>query len=259
MIVQVDPSQVVSLRDWFLPEDVAWPIGMHVINTGNGAFFVDRWPDPTVVIADSAGNYKLLGNPDALQPEELRDRIGGFVDAPRKFFPLLQGIDAGVKVWDRVIYELSARPRFAVRGDCVVRRLVTTDAHHLWGLTPESAWISKTWGGPAGLASSGYAWGAFADQRLVSVACTFFLGERYEELGVVTEPGFRGRGLGVACTGALCEDVLTRRRRPSWSTSPDNAASVRLAEKLGFALVRRGHLYVVGVTIPEAPGADTIS
>jgi RimJ/RimL family protein N-acetyltransferase len=124
------------------------------------------------------------------------------------------------------------------------------DTYHLWGLSPAADWIAKTWGGPAGLAAGGYAWGAFADRRLVSVACTFFVGDQYEEIGVVTEPAFRGQGLSAACAGALCGDILARGRRSSWTTSPDNAASLRVAAKLGFTVQRHDRLFVVGARIP---------
>jgi len=156
--------------------------------------------------------------------------------------------------WERVILTLQTPARYSRPQGYRLRRLVSTDVHHLWGLTPASAWITKTWGGPAGMAASGYAWGVFAAERLVSVACTFFLGAEYEDLGVVTEPGFRGLGLSVACAGALCQEIQDRGHRPSWSTAPDNIASLRVAEKLGFSGRHQGHLYAVGVSIPEPPG-----
>ena len=106
------------------------------------------------------------------------------------------------------------------------------------------------------LASSGHAWGAFTEDRLVSVACTFSVGERYEEVGVVTVPEFRGMGLSVACAGALCADIQGRGRIPSWSTSPDNTPSLRVAQKLGFELRRRSRLYVVGMPVPEPARRD---
>jgi len=67
----------------------------------------------------------------------------------------------------------------------------------------------------------------------------------------VTEPQFRGGGLSTACAAALCEDIRARSHQPSWATSPDNLASIRVAEKLGFTLQRRDVLYVVGIPIPE--------
>ena len=113
----------------------------------------------------------------------------------------------------------------------MVRRIQAGDVHHLCGLGLESAWISGTWGGPAGLASSGHAWGAFAEGRLISVACSFFVGERYEEVGVVTEPEFRGLGLSVACAGALCTDIRNRGRTPSWTVRRQNKWDKRGAFK----------------------------
>ena len=68
-------------------------------------------------------------------------------------------------------------------------------AGRLAGLGPETrSWIAATWGGPGGLAASGTGWGAFQGRRLVAVACPFFVGAGYEDLGVATEPGFRGSG-----------------------------------------------------------------
>ncbi len=86
---------------------------------------------------------------------------------------------------------------------------------------------------------------------LASVACTFYQGAGYEDIGVATEPEYRGLGLSVACATGLCDDIRARGRTPSWSTSPDNAASLRVAEKLGFVLDRRDVLYVVGRSVPR--------
>jgi len=153
-------------------------------------------------------------------------------------------------VWDRLILALETPPRCSLPTDRSVRRLTSADTHYLDRLSEEVIWVGKTWGGPSGLAASGTAWGAFAEGRLVSVACTFCVGDRYEDIGIATEPEFRGLGFGAACAGAVCQDIQARGRRPSWSTSTDNTASIRVAEKLGFKLQRLDHLYVVGIPIP---------
>jgi RimJ/RimL family protein N-acetyltransferase len=249
-MILLKPDQTATLKDWFRPERPGPLIGLHVIHTGNGACFVDRWPDPRAVLVETAGNYSLVGDAGALQPADVKQRIAGFVEAPEPFVPWLREAFGRVDAWERVVFDLKERP-VLLPNDYLTRPLGPEDAYYLWGLSPESNWISKTWGGPTGLAVSGYAWGAFVAGRLASVACTFFLGEAFEELGVVTEPEFRGLGLSVACAGALCGDILNRGRRPSWTTSPDNVASVRVAEKLGFSLQRRDYLYVIGRPIPE--------
>jgi RimJ/RimL family protein N-acetyltransferase len=250
-MILLTPNQTATLRSWFVPDRPGPLVGLHIIHTGNGACFVDRWPNPRAVLVETAGNYSLTGDPTVLKPDDLKHRIFGFVEAPERFVPLLQATFSSLRMWDRVILDLQVRPRFAQPRGYLVRRLGPTDTYQLWGLSPKAGWIWKTWSSPSGLASSGYAWGTFVDGRLVSVACTFFVGERYEEIGVVTEPEFRGLGLSVACAGALCEEIQARGRRPSWSTSPDNTASLRVAEKLGFSVRRRDRLYVIGIPIPE--------
>jgi predicted GNAT family acetyltransferase len=117
-------------------------------------------------------------------------------------------------------------------------------------MDPDNQWIATTRGGSAGLAASGYAWGAFDGPRLVAVACTFFLGSRHEELGVATEPEYRGRRLSPACVRPLCADIVKRGHIPTWTASHDNAASRRVAEKTGFQVVGTDVLYGVGVDLP---------
>jgi RimJ/RimL family protein N-acetyltransferase len=251
MLIQLTPQHYPALREWFLPEQPGLAlVGLHILNTGNGACFVDRWPEPRIILANTAGNYILAGDPTALDPADLQKQVAGFVQASIQFEPLFRAAFPTITVWDRVIAELTDKPRVSRTGAALVRRLQAGDIYLLWGLNLEMAWIWKTWGGPAALAAAEYAWGAFIDSRLVSIACTFFVGDQYEELGVVTDPAFRGLGLSAACAGALCEDIRARGRRPSWSTSPDNIASLRVAEKLGFTITGHSFLYVAGIAVP---------
>ncbi len=243
-------EQTTTLKPWFLPERPGPLIGLHVIQTGNGRCFVDRWPEPNAVLIETAGNYTLLGNPQAVSPITIRPYLKGFIEASQAFFPLLKAIDPHLIIWPRVIYtqQQSTPPHI---NHHTIRRLKPSDTNHLQTFDPNSAWIYKTWGGPHGLARSGFAWGAFIDNQLASIACTFFLGEMYEEIGIVTAPKFRGNGLSTACAMALCHDIQTRGRVASWTTSPDNLASMRVAEKLGFVIQRYDQLYIVGVSLPE--------
>ena len=252
-MLQLTLPQTATLKNWFLPDRPGPLIGLHVIHTGHGRCWVDRWPEPRAVLVETASNYSLAGQPAALAPADLQPYISGFVEAPEHFVPLLRAAFPHLRVWDRVVLELPGQPQFSRPDDYLIRRLGPADAAHLEGLNQETGWISKTWGAPAGLAASDMTWGAFAGDQLVSVACPFFVGEGYEDIGVVTEPGYRGLGLSAACAGAVCQDILARGRRPSWSTSPDNLASLRVAEKLGFSFQRFDYLYVVGINIPESP------
>ena len=244
------PDQAVTLKDWFLPERPGPLIGLHVLQTGHGVFYADRWPQPRAILVDTASNMSLAGDPSGLQPDDLRAHVAGFVEAPAPFVPVLRATHPDLVAWERIIFALVDKPRYPLPNDYLVRRLTIDDAHALGELSPNSRWIYKTWGTPVAMPASGYAWGAFADNQLVAIANIFFLGQQYEDIGVVTEPGFRGLGLSVACAGALCEDIQVRGHIPSWSTSLDNLASQRVAEKLGFAFQRYDYIYVIGSDLP---------
>jgi predicted GNAT family acetyltransferase len=84
----------------------------------------------------------------------------------------------------------------------------------------------------------------------VSVACVFFLGRRYADIAVVTEPASRGRGFSTACAAAVAGQIRADGRRPTWTTSPDNAASLGVAARLGFVHARDDVLYAVRTPIP---------
>lgn len=244
-------EQTASIRNRFQPERPGSLIGPHIIQTGNGKCYVDRWPAPRALLADVADNYHLLGVGQALTPADVQPLIEGFVQTSESFVPLLRLSFPDVKVWQRIIFAQPDAPDMEIGSDYRVRRLEAGDSHSLEGLDPGSAWITKTWGGPGCLAQSGYGWGAFMEGQLASVACTFFLGETYEEIAVATEPRFCGLGLSTACARGLCNDIQARGHQPSWTTSPDNLASQRIAEKLGFTLQRTDVFYVVGIEIPE--------
>jgi hypothetical protein len=252
MLVPLTRAQLATLRHWFLPERPGPLVAQHVLGTGNGTCLADRWPDPRALVVQTGGNYTLAGDPGVLDPGDLRGRVAGFVEAPAPFVPLLLAAFGEVAEWPRVILTLEGPPGPvpAPGAGHLVRRLGAADADALAALGPETAWIANTWGGPAGLAASGMGWGAFGGERLVAVACPFFVGAAYEDLGVATEPASRGLGLSPACAGEVVGDVRRRGRVPTWTTSPDNAASLRVAAKLGFVPRRRDRLLVVEVPVP---------
>lgn len=224
----------------FAPERPGPIVHAHVASSGVGRCRADALP-PRTAVAEVAGNIACRGEP--LVVPDLR----GLVEAPPEWEPALRAV-ADVLVWNRIIAVLpdAAEPE----GRHPVRRLTPSDAAGLAALDPSMTWIAATWGGPAGLAASGMGWGAFDDGRLVSVAASFFVGAVYEDIGVVTAPGFRGRGLSTACAAAVIADIRARGHRPTWTTSPDNTGSRAVAARLGFVHERDDVLHCVGVPIP---------
>ena len=51
----------------------------------------------------------------------------------------------------------------------IIHRLSADHTDLLLSISREASWIGKTWGGPSGLAASGYAWGAIINNKLVSI------------------------------------------------------------------------------------------
>lgn len=255
-LVPLSRGQLATARHLLPPERPGPMIAQHLLGTGNGSCLADRWPAPRALLVETGGNWTLAGDPGALDPAAVAGRVAGFVEAPAAFEPLLRAAVRELHEWPRVVLVLEAPgdPPPEHRGAAQVRRLGPGDAGSLAGLGEETDWIASTWGGPEGLAASGTGWGAFCERRLVAVSCPFFVGAAYEDLGVATEPGFRGLGLSTACAAAVCEDVRRRGRVPSWTTSPDNTASLRVAAKLGFRLQRRDRLLVADVPVPEPAG-----
>jgi hypothetical protein len=253
-LLEISRAQLEMLASWFQPERPGPLVAAHVIHTGNGQAWVDRWPDVRAVVAETNYNFVMAGDPNALDPNSLDKTVAGFVAAPSSFLPLLEATYPTLVKWPRLIGWLPVDPirpspaNFPKKTE--VRRLSSTDAPDLEMLSAESIWVGQTWGSGKQLAQSGYGWGAWVDGTLASVACTFFLANDYEDIGVVTEPPFRGNGLSTVCVYELCLDIIARGRRPTWATSTDNTASWRVAEKLGFVHERDDWLYVVGRDLP---------
>lgn len=79
--------------------------------------------------------------------------------------------------------------------------------------------------------------GTFVGDRLASVASMYpWSGTRLADLGVITLPDFRGRGLGRATVRAMSAEALRRGYEPQYRCQLDNAASVALARAAGFTL-----------------------
>lgn len=77
--------------------------------------------------------------------------------------------------------------------------------------------------------------GTFVDTRLAAVASMYPWGATHlADLGVITLPEFRGRGLARVTVRALAAEALARGYEPQYRCQLDNAPSVALAIASGF-------------------------
>lgn len=91
--------------------------------------------------------------------------------------------------------------------------------------------------------------GCFDGATLIGVASTLDISPDIADIGVLTHPEFRGRGIAVGLAVQLRNAVVKRGRIAQYTTMLSNHASVRTAEKAGFAVFLREQ----GYTIRDAP------
>ena len=116
-----------------------------------------------------------------------------------------------------------------------VRRLESDDRPAFEAVAPP--WAARSWGDFATLIGLGAAIGVTSPCGLLAMAWIYESDRDHDKVGVFTIPHYRRLGLGRAATGALVDHIVRdRRKHPLWVTTPDNPASVSLAESLGFSV-----------------------
>lgn len=95
------------------------------------------------------------------------------------------------------------------------------------------------WAGAAHFEQEGTGFVALADGRPAAIAFSAFITATQLEIGIETRPEYRGRGLAAAACEALIGHCLEHGLEPVWACRGGNTGSIRLAERLGFAVARR--------------------
>jgi hypothetical protein len=139
------------------------------------------------------------------------------------------------------VYFVLAR-QAAVFGHPLVRRLAMNDLALLEAAAP-GLWVSG-YGGPRGSLAEGIVAAAVVEGRLVSIAHTYARTARHADIGAATLESWRRRGFATAATSIVARGVQETGQTPAWSAGEDNAASIRVVEKLGFEKVLR-RTYVI--------------
>ena len=89
------------------------------------------------------------------------------------------------------------------------------------------------------LLTDGVAAGAVVEGSLVALAHTNAMTARYGDIGVATDELWRGKGFASSAASIVARRIQERGRTPVWSAGEGNAASLRVAAKLGFVEVSR--------------------
>ncbi|MBL9016595.1 MAG: GNAT family N-acetyltransferase [Myxococcales bacterium] len=95
----------------------------------------------------------------------------------------------------------------------------------------------------AELAAAPRVWAAWVDGAPVAFAYAPWRSARLFDVSVDVMPAARQLGLGTLVAAAMIRDERAGGREPVWGADEDNAASLRLAARLGFVPV--DHLFVI--------------
>ena len=99
-------------------------------------------------------------------------------------------------------------------------------------------------GSLSALLSEGVVAGALVDGQIVAIARTSARSDRHGDIAVATLEAWRNHGFATAAAALVAQELQAAGQIPVWSAGAHNAASLRVAEKLGFTEIAR-HRYVI--------------
>lgn len=132
--------------------------------------------------------------------------------------------------FDPVIYKANRGNEQLLPGRATISKTSKGDYTAVAGsVTPNFFWRNADdfW-------ENGIGYSVMIDGTPVCTAFSAFVHPPCIELGIETDPEYRGQGLAYAACCALIDYCLTNGYEPVWACRAGNAASMKLARKLGF-------------------------
>lgn len=87
--------------------------------------------------------------------------------------------------------------------------------------------------------------GCFATDGTLVSAGSGYERSHFVDLGVLTHPTYRGKGLGRAVVTAMCQRLFAKHEIPQYRTNIDNTGSRNLAESVGFIpYIKQESIYI---------------
>lgn len=108
---------------------------------------------------------------------------------------------------------------------------------------------SRFWTSAEDLLQNGVGVCLMRGNEVISMCYTAAVADGLGEIDVVTDPEFRGSGLGCCVAQELIRQCLSREIVPTWDCFLDNIGSMRLAEKLEFTSLINYPFYSFNVPI----------
>jgi hypothetical protein len=121
-------------------------------------------------------------------------------------------------------------PRTPIGADIKILETDSNLFHKMKGsVVPSSFWDSEN-----DFFKNGYAYSLLYKNQLASTAFSSFRFDNLFEIGIETEPEFRGKGFADIVCSVLIDYCLDNNYEPIWACRKENEGSYKLAIKLGF-------------------------
>lgn len=104
--------------------------------------------------------------------------------------------------------------------------------------------IAGMWPAPERFYAHGFGSAALVGQQLVCWCTAEYVGPASCGIGIATDPAYQGQGIATATAAHMLGQSLARGLVAHWECGSWNAPSVRVAEKLGFALLATERTWV---------------
>lgn len=144
-------------------------------------------------------------------------------------------LGAPIRTQDDIYHTLEGPAPRIVREEV---RLLTPDDLPLLEAAPPSL-QGGGFGSPAAELAEGIVAAGIIAGEVVAYAHAYALTPKHADVGVATREDQRGRGLATAAAALVAAEIQASSRTPVWSCGEPNAASRRVAAKLGFREVSR--------------------
>jgi RimJ/RimL family protein N-acetyltransferase len=189
------------------------------------------WPEePTSFGSDAGAVWEILQRvPDwdcVVVDEGVAAPLGAIMEAE---------VGSAVRYLDDVYHTLT-QPVAPYRHPSV-RELVPADLALLEAAPLELR--ASLWESTAALLTEGVVACAIIEGEIVATALVSGSSGGYADVGVYTCEAYRRQGLATAAASLVARRVQSEGRTPVWSAGGTNAASLRVAQKLGFKEVSR--------------------
>lgn len=253
-----------------VPEHLIIPAVLN--GSSPGHIYVDNTQQPTAALIDSAEGHYLIGQPT--QPAfigQVRDYFAATIFASGHHNLYLIATPAWHPHLTELVphHTLHAEPRrryscTAINPDLAPLpqgyQIANIDANLLQRgdlQLPDHirSWIHSNWGTEEAYLQRGFGCCILHQNEVVSWSLADCVVAERCEIGIHTAPHYRKRGLGVQTAAASVHFALTHGiKEVGWHCNDTNEGSWRIAERVGFQLVKRYTLHYTLIGEPATTG-----